>query len=1122
MYKFFLFFLLLSLYGEIFAQSKIQGRIANWEDNKRAAVSITFDDWSIGHYERAIPELNRRNMPGTFYAVIDYIGSKWNNVLNGVSSGHEIGSHTATHCCKGGIPSNSYSTEVLGAKTTFEKNGVKINTFCYPYGAAYDNSELNNYIRESGHIAARSCQGPDKKSNSYDFATTEIDYYRLTTACIENYYTQVKTNNTQAQFLELTPSDIVKYTKLITDVISGGGLLTFTYHGIADNEFAWANLPMDVFNQYLDILEGYRKDLWITTVANAVKYHRQIKSGALLEEVVAPANGRWIVKLTHGLNDKETYNHPLTIMLKMNEVNYEKVTQNGNSLQFTKLGNDTIMIKAIPNGENITLEAGGAVMTFPSAPSSFTATAGAEQVVLTWTTPSNGGSPITKYQVSYGVSSNYTTNWVDISNSGAITTTHTVMGLVNGSGYTFEVRAVNAIGNGASSGTRMATPVTTPAIPDGFTATSGAGQVVLTWTTPSNGGSPIIKYQVSHGLSTGYIADWVDIPSSDATTTTYTISGLTNGTNYTFEVRAVNAIGNGASSGTRTVTPAKTPAVPNEFTATAGTERVVLKWTTPNNGGSPITKYQVSYGVSSGYMTDWVDIPSSNATTTTYTVLGLTNGTGYTFEVRAVNVIGNGASSGTRTATPATTPAILNGFTASSGAEQVVLKWTTPSNGGSPIIKYQVSYGLSTGYITDWVDIPSSDATTTTYTLSGLTNGTNYTFEVRAVNAIGNGASSGTRTATPATTPSIPNGFTATSGAGQVVLTWTTPSNGGSPIAKYQVSHGVSSGYMTDWVDIPSSNATTTTCTISGLTNGTNYTFEVRAVNAIGNGASSGTRTATPSTTPANPNGFTATSGAGQVVLKWTTPSNGGSPITKYQVSYGVSSGYTTDWVDISNSGATTTTHTVMGLVDGTGYTFEVRAVNAIGNGASSGTQTAMPMAKKTFVAVAGITGVPDIVKAGEAFTIFSTVEPADATNRDILWSIVSAGSTQATINGSTFHAPIAGIATICATIAGGVDEDKDYRQEFTITVHAITGFEIAEHPLVRTYPNPTTDAFYLSFDSPVEYSLILSDLAGKVVLRLTTAESITRIDISHLPQGVYLLVIMKGDKKSTIRIVKN
>jgi len=98
------------------------------------------------------------------------------------------------------------------------------------------------------------------------------------------------------------------------------------------------------------------------------------------------------------------------------------------------------------------------------------------------------------------------------------------------------------------------------------------------------------------------------------------------------------------------------PAAPVSFTATAGNSQVALTWTTPNDNGSPITKYQVSYGTTAGYSANWKDIPGSDEATTTHTVTGLAYSTSYTFEVRAVSFVGNGLSSGLKTAiTPANT-----------------------------------------------------------------------------------------------------------------------------------------------------------------------------------------------------------------------------------------------------------------------------------------------------------------------------------------------------------------------------------------------------------------------------------------------------------------------------------
>ena len=125
--------------------------------------------------------------------------------------------------------------------------------------------------------------------------------------------------------------------------------------------------------------------------------------------------------------------------------------------------------------------------------------------------------------------------------------------------------------------------------------------------------------------------------------TGHTFISLTNGTNYTFQVRAVNAIGNGTAAFASAI-PVTTPSVPLNFTATPGNAQAVLSWTEPaNNGGSAITGYQVS----SDNGATWVAATSD----TGHTFIGLTNGTLYTFSVRALNTAGAGAES-TQTAAP--------------------------------------------------------------------------------------------------------------------------------------------------------------------------------------------------------------------------------------------------------------------------------------------------------------------------------------------------------------------------------------------------------------------------------------------------------------------------------------
>ena len=535
-----------------------------------------------------------------------------------------------------------------------------------------------------------------------------------------------------------------------------------------------------------------------------------------------------------------------------------------------------------------------------------------------------------------------------------------------------------------------------PAAPMNLSATPDDGQVTLSWANPAN--NTITKYQYRRKTDTGTYSSWADIPNSGDTTTSYTVTGLTNGTQYTFAVRAVNAGGNGAES-TVTATPALAPTAPTNLEAEVGDRRIGLTWDDP--GDSTIDEYE--YSTDGG---SFSVISDSGASTTTTTVTGLTNGTQYTFAVRAVNAGGNGAES-TVTATPLW-PA-PTGLVATPGQGRVTVEW---NNGHDDIDDYYI-YVYEDGVRRNTIFLPPGSGSTTTRTVYPLTNGTLYDFSVRALN----GKESPTVTARPISMPA-PENLTATEGDDrQTTLSWSDPDN--DTIYKYQVS--MDGG--TTFTDISGSSKSTTTTTVTGLTNGTQYTLAVRGVNWWGYGAAS-TATATPLwpaptnlvatpdssrvflewdrnpgitdyrvdisdgnsvnvpagsgsktiaaidslvngaeytftvlatqdsadsswpaavdatpivVSPDAPTNLTATPSNGQVTLSWDDPGN--NTITGYQVSENGGMTYT----DISDSGASTTTTTVTGLTNGTQHTFAVRAENASGRGPAS-TTTATPV----------------------------------------------------------------------------------------------------------------------------------------------------------------------------------
>ena len=656
-------------------------------------------------------------------------------------------------------------------------------------------------------------------------------------------------------------------------------------------------------------------------------------------------------------------------------------------------------------------EATATPVAVPARPVGFFATPGDGQVSLQWSDPND--ATITGWQYRYKTENGSYSPWTGIPGSGAATASYIVTGLDNGAPYAFKIRAVNASGNGVVSDEETAIPVAVPAKPVGFTATAGAGQVVLSWNDPN--GATITGWQYRYRTEDGDYGPWTGIPGSGAATTSHIVIGLDNGMAYTFKLRAVNASGNGAESDEATAIPVAIPAKPTGFTATPGDGQVVLSWNDPGN--ATITDWQYRYRTEGGDYGPWTGTPESGPTTTAHTVTGLDNGTAYTFKLRAMNTSGNGAESDEATATPVSVPAKPAGFIATPGDGQVSLQWTTPND--ATITGWQYRYKTEGGGYSPWTGIPGSGPTTTAHTVTSLDNGTSYTFKLRAVNASGNGAESDEATAIPVAVPAKPAGFTTTPGDGQVSLQWADPDD--ATITGWQYAVQTTGGYG-PWTGIPGSDANTTAYTVTGLDNSATYTFKLRAHNASGNGAESDEATAVPVAVPAKPAGLSATPGDGQVSLQWTDPDD--ATITGWQYRYKTEDSYG-PWTGIPGSGATTTAHTVTGLDNGTAYTFKLRAINTSGNGAESDEATATPIPVPA--KPASFSATP-----GDGQVVLSWNDPSDATITGWQYAVQTTGG----------YSPWTGIpgssaATTSHTVAG-LDNGTTYT--FKLRAHNTSG----------------------------------------------------------------------------------
>jgi len=288
---------------------------------------------------------------------------------------------------------------------------------------------------------------------------------------------------------------------------------------------------------------------------------------------------------------------------------------------------------------------------------------------------------------------------------------------------------------------------------------------------------------------------------------------------------------------------------------------------------------------------------------------------------------------------PATTLTAIAPFgprapAASPGNTTAAVSWQAPqSDGGSPITAYRI-FPFKSGTLDSAHVTTVSSGSATSGSVTGLTNGQQYTFTVAGINAMGVGIQSLQTAPINVGAPGPPTSVIAVpfnTGAG---ISWHAPAaNNGSAITSYTVTafQGV--------VPVATQTVNTTSLIMGGLTNGKTYRFSVAATNANGIGPNSGQTGPITVGAPQSPTSVTATAGVASATVHWTAPTNdNGSPVTGYSVTPYL--GSAAQPAQVFNS--TATTETVKGLVGGKSYTFTVVATNARGSSAQSARSNAV------------------------------------------------------------------------------------------------------------------------------------------------------------------------------------
>jgi hypothetical protein len=421
-------------------------------------------------------------------------------------------------------------------------------------------------------------------------------------------------------------------------------------------------------------------------------------------------------------------------------------------------------------------------------------------------------------------------------------------------------------------------PPAGPQPPSGVTATAGNQEIVVSWMAPS---------VLGDGTLTGYTATASPggTTCTATTATTCTITGLTNGTAYTVIVTATTTEGTSAPSGpSAPVTPTSPPVGPQPptgVTVTPGDKAIAVSWAPVDLGADTLIKYTATASPGGKSCT----VNSNGSHDTLCTIHGLTNGTPYTVTVTTTTKTGtSAASTPAGPVTPGPGPQPPTGVTAGPGDKAITVSWTPVDLGGDTLVKYTATASPGGKSCT----VNSNSSHDTLCTIQGLTNGTAYTVTVTTTTKTGTSAPSAPAgPVTPDTEPPpgqqpavITNAETSNKA---ITVSWQPGQQGSATLLGYTVTatatnapcaaittpcvttttaqKAVAAGLptpATGHLAAAARSATcattdATTCTITGLTNGTSYQVTVTTHTTAGDSTSQPATTEPAPTTPASP-----------------------------------------------------------------------------------------------------------------------------------------------------------------------------------------------------------------------------------------------------------------------------
>ena len=440
-------------------------------------------------------------------------------------------------------------------------------------------------------------------------------------------------------------------------------------------------------------------------------------------------------------------------------------------------------------------------------------------------------------------------------------TLYTVTGLTAGTSYTFRIRLVAGRGNADSETVSTTTQGGSLNPAGGLTASNPTATTIdLAWALPTQPAGVTVTGLEVQQQSAG---SWTTVVSLGATGTSHTVTGLTEGTTYTFRVRL--AANNGTVDSETVSATALAPPKPATGLAVSNQSRtgIDLSWTLPAHGTSiTVSAVEVQYKLGAAWSRGWSTIATLASDTTSHSVTQVTPGTSYAFRIRLVTNNGYADSRSVKaTALEPPKPATGLSFSNVTG-ETVDLSWTLPAQPEGVIVTgVEVQGGLITRPGEEVPDFSSyalggklaADATSQTWPVIHGHGDVVIHFRVRLFTNSGNVDSEIASWSSTRPYPKPATDLTASNATQRTVdLAWTLPEQSGVTVSAVEVYWDLADDEDDRWSkETLAANATSHT--VTGLSAGTAYNLHVRLVTSGGDSYAVTVSVTTPSGTVSTP-----------------------------------------------------------------------------------------------------------------------------------------------------------------------------------------------------------------------------------------------------------------------------